>query len=150
MNLERETEILSEIEPMVLNCGFKIVEFHANRQRDRLKFALTLFGENGLSIADCAKVHKTILPKLEMLCPNDDVYIDVMSPGIERVLKSSREYKIFTGQIIRVLLVEGDDWFKATIEAADVGSVTLLVDNKKVSYDYDSIQKAKLDYRGAV
>jgi len=89
--------------------------------------------EGGITIDDCQLVSEILSDKLDEIDPIEHSYIfEVSSPGIDRPLKTERDYKKNLNKELEVKFYDSFDG-KKSIEA------TLL--------DFDD-EKVKLDYKG--
>ncbi|MDR2097193.1 MAG: hypothetical protein LBP37_01565, partial [Spirochaetaceae bacterium] len=63
-----------------------------------------------VSIDDCARVHRAILPRLELAFPKLDIYIEVSSPGIERKIKDGAEFAHYIGRPVSCYRTDISGW----------------------------------------
>jgi ribosome maturation factor RimP len=144
--LDSQNELKTDIEALVLELGFQIVEFHSATVHGRLHLEVVIYRPEGVSIDDCAAVHKIILPRAELILDDRDVAVQLASPGIDRTLKENREFAVFTGRGVQVLLRGAHDWIGGVIESASDRDVTLRSGQQRQSIAFADIQKARLDY----
>lgn len=117
-------------------------------QKNRNVFVrVVVYGENGLSLSDCEKLHKRLLPVMESVVPAErDLSMELSSPGIDRVLKRSHEYAIFTGKAVKLYKKGSGESIQGVIDSAgDTGFRLRLGDSSLMEFSYDEIQKAKLN-----
>jgi ribosome maturation factor RimP len=138
--------IFEDVEPIVKNAGFEIVELKGTERREALHVFIAVFRKEGVTADDCAEIHRLIKPRIELIMERQDISLEVASPGISRTLKSPREYKIFSGKGIKILLKNEDEWILGIIKQADEHQVEVNTGEETVSISLDNIQKAKLDY----
>jgi len=143
---DRQTELQTEIGALVEELGFQVVELHSAMVKGRLHLDLVIYRSEGVSIDDCASVHKVIMPRAELLLDNRDVAVQVSSPGIDRVLKDNRELAVFTGRGVRILTRDSDDWVGGIVDSASDREVFLRSGEQRTSIAFEAIQKARLDY----
>jgi ribosome maturation factor RimP len=74
-----------------------------------------------------------------------DPSLEVASPGIDRVLRSDREWEIFKGKGVSVLLRGGQERVRGRIESIDGKSVRLARREGPLVIELGAIAKAKLD-----
>ena len=94
---------------------------------------------------DCARVHRAVLPQLELAFPENDLYLEVSTPGITRQAKDGAELAHYTGRGLRVWRTDISDWSAGLLEAADGQGITIKVKEGCMRLDYSIIAKAKLD-----
>jgi ribosome maturation factor RimP len=99
-----------------------------------------------VGIVECARVHRALAARLEELMPDEDLGMEVTSPGMERNIKNAAEFALFTGRQVRVWDRRTSDWRSGTIKGADKVSVTLISDSTKEEdiVPFAEIAKAKL------
>ena len=74
----------------------------------------------------------------------DDISMEMCSPGIERTLRNAAEFEIFTGREVRVWDKNVNDWVCGKIKSSDKNQVTLeLEGGGEESVAYADIAKAK-------
>lgn len=140
-----EDRIFSQVEPIVAGSGMQLVDVRAQIVRDALRVHIVLFRDTGVSIDDCAEIHRMVLPQLEASEPDRDLYVEVGSPGIERAIRLPREYEIFRGKGVRILSRSSADWIRGIIESSDAASVAVRSGDAVVTVPFSDIQKARLD-----
>ena len=141
-----ETELRGDFAPLMKELGFAIVELHAAPVGGRMHLELVIYRAEGVSIDDCARVHKVVRPRAELILDDRDLAVQVASPGIDRTFKSNSEFQVFIDQGVRVLLRGADEWIVGVVESTDDRGVTLRDGDKRRTVTYDDIQKARLDY----
>jgi len=146
LNKETENKILNEVEVLVKNLGFSVVEVNSSTNRNRLKINVIIYSENGVKIDDCSMIHKTIFPRLEVIYDKFDVYLEVSSPGIERSFKDAREFSVFKGKAVKIMFGDSNDWDHGLIDSVDSDSVKIKIGDEIHSIKYFDVHKCKLDY----
>lgn len=131
--LQTVTEIADAIaEPL----GLHVVECKFGQQGRKRSLEVTIFKkESWVSLSDCEQLSRLLDAELEKRMAADGPLIEgsfdlqVQSPGIDRHLKTEREYKIFTGQVVQVQTKEkvGDlgITFKGTLTGNSDGKLHL-------------------------
>ena len=138
--------VRDQIEEVVQGVGFRIVELHSSVIKGRTHVNLVVYRPEGVSIDDCAEVHKTLRPRLELLLDDRDVAIQVASPGIDRTIKDNAEFAVFTGRGVSILSRETGEWFGGIVGDAGEREVEVRASEETRRIPYADIQKAKLDY----
>ncbi len=99
-----------------------------------------------IGVADCSKAHHALQPKLLSVlnATEDDLYMEVCSPGLERNIKNAAEFSFFIGKDVRVWDRNVSDWVRGVIVNADESQVSLKSEDDSVkSVAYSDIAKAK-------
>jgi len=149
-------EILEKITPLIENTAMRFdlipIEIDFEKENHRWFLRIFLFAHGrGVTLDDCEKVTRSLNEFLDELIPCK-YYLEVSSPGLERKLKSNREYLLFQGSNIILKLKSGVDEneekvFKAKIldfSEAEGLKVLRLEDEKEFLIPKDKIFSAKL------
>ncbi len=134
----------SDCEPLVQGLGYSLVELVVFKRQATWHIKAVISGAEGVGIADCTRVHRALLPRLEAILSSQDMYVEVTSPGLDRVLKNAAEFSLFVGKQVKVWNTDISDWETGTVSASDGESVTLTTDKGEVRMPYSKIAKAKL------
>jgi ribosome maturation factor RimP len=139
-----------ECNPLVEGLGYILVELRVNKVGTQARVSVSITRKEnlaeGIGVDDCAKVHRVLFPRLEVLMSSQEVYLEVMSPGMERNVKNAAEFAIFIDQSIRVLSRKLANWISGTLISADLESLVmeLMDSSEKITIQYEDIAKAKL------
>lgn len=141
-----DSELFSEIEPLVNGLGLSVVELNSHYAKGSLRIMLVVYGADGVSLDLCTAVYKAVMPRLELLKPERDVYLEVCSPGIGRKLKTVEELSVFKGLKVKILTYSSEEWIEGEIgEAGDESFSLLGLDGaEERAVRFNDIQKAKL------
>ena len=140
-----DEQLRNEVEPIVSGMGFSLVELRHNRSRKQNHITLVVYRPEGVGVNDCAAISKNLYPRLELIEGLENLRFQVSSPGLDRVLKSEREYTIFAGRGVRVMLHGQKEWIRGKIEGVQEGVLSLDEDGKMKKIKIADIRKAKLD-----
>lgn len=140
-----------ECSAVVDAAGFILVELQVVPQKGSVHITAVIASKDpkvDIGVADCSKAHHALQPKLiAMLGVNEDnVYMEVCSPGMERNLKNAAEFSFFVGREIRVWDKTVSDWVSGVIKSSDENQVTLVQPENggaEISVAYENIAKAK-------
>ncbi|MFN2312418.1 MAG: ribosome maturation factor RimP [Spirochaetia bacterium] len=135
----------SEISSLLDALGFFVVELQSARRPTGLHVSLVVYKRDGLGVDDIAEVHRTVLPRIELIHNSRDVHLEVSSPGISRTFKSNREFAVFRGRAVFVLSSASEDWIQGYIEDSNEHSVILRTQGGNKELRYSDIRKTKLD-----
>ncbi len=129
--------IEGNINPIIEKMGYEVVEVEYGKKVDGMNLTFYIDTPNGISIDDCEKVHKAIDGPLDQLNPtNDEKYIlNVSSCGLDRPLKTDRDFKRNIGKLVDVKLyksIEKKKDFTGTIVEFNEENLVLEIDGKKV------------------
>jgi ribosome maturation factor RimP len=141
-----DSELRSEIEPVIEGLGYSLVEARSTRRKETFQVSVVIYKPDGVGIEDCSTVHRTIMPRLEMMEEDVEVSLQVASPGVDRTIKDPREFTIFVGKGVRLLLDDADTWTAGVIESADDRQVVIVAAGERLSLPIERVRKARLDY----
>lgn len=106
-------EILEKITPLVENTAmrFNLIPIEIDFSKESGKWFLRIFlysYDHNVTLDDCEKVSRSLSDFLDELIPVK-YYLEVSSPGLDRKLKSDKEYSIFQGKTITLKLKKAVD-----------------------------------------
>jgi ribosome maturation factor RimP len=121
------------------------VELVVFKRQSSWQVKIVITSDEGAGIVECTRVHRAILPRLEALLDSQDMYVEVTSPGIDRVLKNAAEFAVFVGKQVKVWNTDISDWISGAVVSATADSVLLSTDKGEIGIQYSKIAKAKLN-----
>ena len=140
----------SDCAPIVEGLGYKLVDLKIVPSKTITKISAIITGTDpsqNIGVNDCAKVHRTLLARLEALLGTEETSMELTSPGIEHNIKNAAEFSVFTGRLVRVWDKTINDWIGGAITTADDKSVTLKAeDGTEHTITFENIAKAKFIY----
>lgn len=151
----------ADCSPLVTGLGYVLVDLKVVPQNGSIKVTAVITkpaGDSGaVGVNDCARVHRALLPRLEAVLDSQDIYMEVASPGMERLIKNPAEFALFVGRYVRVWDSQITDWVAGKIISSDDQSITLELVGEGVTEEsaqmqagqvstipYQRISKAKL------
>ena len=142
---ELQKRLMAEVEPVTNAMGFAVVELAVGGKRHQTQVHLTVFRPDGVGIEDCAAISRNVHPRLELIAGLGSATLEVSSPGLDRTLKNPREYSIFKGRRVQVLLEGESEWTGARILDTSAEGVTLETAGQPRNVLFTGIRRAKLD-----
>ena len=133
------------LEPLLSEAGLILVDLNASRRGGSAQVRMTVYSPKGTGTNECAKAHRIAYPKIVEALADPDPVLEVASPGIDRLLRSPREWSIFKGKEARVLLGGEEEWFRGRIESVEGGTVTLACAGGSRVIELEAVTKARLD-----
>jgi ribosome maturation factor RimP len=133
------------LEEVLKGLKFRLVELVVSRHRGSVQVKAVIY--NGMSIGtdDCTRVHRAIMPRLELAFEEQDVYLEVSSPGIDKLIKDGVEFNYYLGKGVRCYRTDISDWTAGILEAADEKGIVIKTKDEDIRLEFDVIAKAKLD-----
>ena len=122
-------EIEVALQPIAAELNIEIVEIEFKQGKEP---ALTVYidTETGVDLNTCEKFHRAIDPVLDEIDPTFGApyTLNVSSPGLDRPLKTDRDYQKCMGLKVEVKLfapMRGKKFFEATLKGHDENCVYL-------------------------
>lgn len=103
-------QVFALVAPIAESFGLEVIEVLYEKKYDGMNLTVVIDKDGGVTIDDCEKLHRAIDGPLDELDPIDTAYIlNVSSPGIDRPLKTERDYKRNLNKKISVKLYKPMD-----------------------------------------
>ena len=91
--------------PLLEERGLELVEANCIRQGRGLLFQLFIDKQGGISIGECAAINRQLAQKIdEHPLTQEDYWLEVSSPGLDRPLKTAKDFLRVCGQEIHLFL----------------------------------------------
>lgn len=110
-----KNEITDKLIPLIENTAMRYgvipLEVDFSKENGKWFLRIFLYKKEGVTLDDCENVSRSLNPFLDELIPMK-FYLEVSSPGLDRKLKSDKEYIVFQGKTIDLKLkslIEGTD-----------------------------------------
>jgi ribosome maturation factor RimP len=123
-----------------------LVELSLSRHKGSVQVRAVAYKQGNMGVDDCSRLHHALLPRLELAFPGQDLYVEVSSPGIERLIKDGAEFAHYTGRGVRCFRTDISDWSSGILQSSDEKGLVLKEKKGTVTLSYEVIAKAKLDY----
>jgi ribosome maturation factor RimP len=140
--------LIELLEPVVRNQGFELWELEYQARRASGFLRLYIDAEQGIDLEACEKVSRAVSALLDEADPIPVEYtLEVSSPGMDRVLRTTVHFTRFIGQrasVDMVLPVHGRRRFLGKLLAVSGDELTLDQDGQPVQLRIDGISKAHL------
>jgi ribosome maturation factor RimP len=160
--------IYDTLEPVAKGLGMVILELNKKKKKARggssgsVQVRVAIYRpEENIGVDDCSRFHKAILPRLELAFPGKDLYLEVSSPGIGRLIKDGNEMVHFIGRNIKCYTAfnnatalntaaalnnaDGGGWIGGILRSADEKGITLETGDGIIALPYEVIAKARLE-----
>ena len=143
-----DKRIKSLISPTIEQMGFEIVRVkYDDKDKATLQIMLDK-NNNGIQIAECARLSTTISTILDVDDPIDrDYNLEISSPGINRPLTRKKDFEIWKGHITTIKTLEKIDQrnnFKGILIGVSKNEILLELVEGTIGLDFDWIEEARL------
>ncbi|MCL2184974.1 MAG: ribosome assembly cofactor RimP [Treponema sp.] len=133
------------LEEVLKGLKYNLIELTVSKQKGSVQIRAVIYNGRSIGTDDCSKVHRAITPRLELAFPEQNIYLEVSSPGIDRLIKDGIEFGFYTGKPVRCYRNDITEWTRGILESADEKGVVLKTKDGTVVLPYENIAKAKLD-----
>jgi ribosome maturation factor RimP len=143
--------LFDSLEPVVKGLGMSLIELDVFQRKGRgaspgsVQVKVVVYQAGSIGVNDCSRVHRAILPRIELAFPGRDVFLEVSSPGIDRLIKDGGEFLHFTGRGVKCYRSDIPGWTGGLLGSADEKGIIIKTKDGELSLGYDIIAKAKLD-----
>ncbi len=145
MKVKSVQEIQAVLQPIADSMNIEIVEVEFKQGREP---ALTIYidVEGGVDLNTCEAFHRAIDPVLDELDPTlgAPYTLNVSSPGLDRPLKTERDYNKCMGKKVEVKLfapMQGKKYFEATLVGFDEHCVSIDLGGEVLKLEKNKIAK---------
>ena len=148
--------LFEEINSLLEAMNLKAVDCIKNDTPQGVQMIITVYSpEREITTDDLAAVYNIIYPRYQVIFGDRDLMLEVSSPGLQRSLRDTYEFSLFTSRLVKVYTTKYSSWVEGYIEHSDEKSVTLrdavIIDTgseeKEITLPFTEVQKAKLSFR---
>lgn len=132
------TETVSRlIEPIISDMGYELCEVEYKKEQGNMILYVFIDSPNGILLEDCEKVSRAIDPILDEHDPIPDSYfLSVSSLGLDRPIKTDRDFERNIGKLVTIKLyaaVNKKKEYTAKLISYDAGSVAVELDGNTLT-----------------
>ncbi len=140
-------EVEKFLEPIVAEQGCEIVDVEFAKKYNGDNLTIFIDKKGGVTIDDCERVHNAINEPLDELNPtNDKPYtLNVSSPGVDRPIKTDKDFTRNLGEVLEVKLYEAiqkKKLYVGKLMSFNSDTIELDQDGTLISIDRKLISKA--------
>ena len=143
--------LYASLEPVIRGMGMSLIELSVYRGKARqglpatVQIKIVIYKPTVVGVDDCSKVHRTLIPRLELAYPELDIYLEVSSPGIDRLIKDGSEFVHYIGRSVKCYCTDISDWKEGVLSAATESKIVLRLGDEEAVLPYEIIAKARLN-----
>jgi ribosome maturation factor RimP len=134
--------------PILTEMGLELVEVQFRREQIGWVLRLIIYRPTGVTVEDCVSVSREVSNLLDVEDLIDQPYhLEVSSPGLDRPLKTARDFARHQGQKIKVVSktpIDDHQEITGLIDQVKEGSVVVATERERIEIPYSLIAKAKL------
>ncbi|WP_461256792.1 LSm family protein [Treponema sp. R80B11-R83G3] len=106
------------LEAVLNGLGFSLIELAVSRHKGSAQIRAVIYNGGSIGTDDCSRAHRAIMPRLELAFEGQDIYLEVSSPGIDRLIKDGAEFANYKGRGVRCYRADISDWTAGILESA--------------------------------
>ena len=146
-----EEKVESLVKEKIEKIGYELYDVLYVKEGSNKILRIVIDSEKGISLDDCEKVNNEIKETIDEANPIEEQYfLEISSPGIERLLRKDWQLKKFKGADVNIKLFKKDENGKKeyTGTLGDITKNTLDVeaDGKNITIDRKIISQVKTVY----
>lgn len=148
-SIEERIECL--VKDKIESIGYDLYDVEYAKEGKNYFLRIYIDKENGIDLEDCEKVNDAISDILdEANYISDQYFLEVSSPGIERVLRKDKHLEQSIGVEVEVKMFKKDEngnkSYEGFLKSYDNNSIKIDVDDKEVNIDRKDIAQIKTIY----
>ena len=146
-----EEKVESLVKDKIEKIGYELYDVIYTKEGSNKILRIVIDSEKGISLDDCEKVNNEIKETIDEANPIEEQYfLEISSPGIERLLRKDWQLKKFKGTEVNIKLFKKDENGKKEYTGI-LGNVTekmlnIEVEGKEISIDRKIISQVKTVY----
>lgn len=149
----KKSEIVDRVEKMVTAItdekGYETVDVEYVKEAGQFYLRVVVDKEGGISLNECEEVSRELSPKLD---ENDFIeenyYLEVSSPGIDRALKRDKEFVKYKGRDVEIKLykaIDGVKQFEGELVGLDEeNNIVVIINNEEVKFNRKDVAIIRL------
>ena len=153
--MAKGTGIAERVETLITPCvsalGYCIWDVEYVKEGAEWYLRITIDSDAGIGIDDCERVSHAITPIIDEADPIEDFYyLEVSSPGIERVLRKPEHFSASIGSDVEVRLYAPDEKkrkaYTGTLAAYDGKSIAVCYEGETIVFPCEKVSKVRTVY----
>ncbi|HEV8640766.1 MAG TPA: ribosome maturation factor RimP [Methylomirabilota bacterium] len=142
---ERSAQIEEVIQPVLHDHGLELVDLEWRPRRPRAVLRVFIDKPGGVAIGDCERLSREVGDLLDVAGLIAESYdLEVSSPGLDRQLRTEREYRWATGKRVRCWLAGGAE-VRGRLAEVVPECLVLEREGERVELPRAVVTKARLD-----
>jgi len=145
MKVDDKQMVSGLLEGPLREQNYELADVVVSRYRTAVTVRLFVYGENGVTVGECARLSRLagdILDGTELF--ENGYALEVSSPGLDRPLKTLRDYRYRIGETVRVEFQNGRKRLTGEIVAVQDERVVFKVDDEVVTIDLAEVKLAQI------
>lgn len=143
-----EDIISALIQPIIEEKEMELVDVNFVKEGQDWFLRIFIDKEEGIDLDDCELISRAVSDLLDKNDPISQSYhLEVSSPGVERPLKTTKDFQRFLGSPVQIktfVPIEGKKKLKGILEDGNEEEITLSIGQEKINIPREKISKANL------
>ena len=145
MKVDDKQMVSGLLEGPLREQNYELADVVVSRYRTAVTVRLFVYGENGVTVGECARLSRLAGDILDGTGLFENGYaLEVSSPGLDRPLKTLRDYRYRIGETVRVEFQNGRKRLTGEIVAVQDERVVFKVDDEVVTIDLAEVKLAQI------
>ena len=145
-NIEEKVTLL--LEPIITNLNYELYDIEYAKEEKNYFLRIFIDSPKGIDLNDCEKVNDAITDILdEADYIKEQYFLEVSSPGVERILRKDKHLKQNIGKNVNAKLFKkdqnGNKEYNGVLKSFDKDSITLEIDKAEKNIERKSIAQLK-------
>ena len=146
-----EEKVESLVKDKIEKIGYELYDVLYVKEGSNKILRIVIDNENGISLDDCEKVNNEIKEIIDEANPIEEQYfLEISSPGIERLLRKDWQLKKFKGAEVNIKLFKKDENGKkeyvGTLGNVTENTLDVETESKNITIDRKIISQVKTVY----
>lgn len=141
-------KLIKLITPIVTDKNLELYHIEYVKESGENYLRIYIDSPNGISLDDCEKVSRPVSDLLDIEEPiNEPYYLEVSSPGIERILYTDAHLEKYIGNEVQVKLlklIEGKKIYEGSLVSYNQEEIVISFENKNFNITKDKIKTISL------
>lgn len=134
-------------QPIVEGLGIELIDVEFVKEGSSKVLRLYIDKKGGVGLDDCETVSRAVEPVIDEKDPIGTPYnFEVSSPGLDRPLKTDRDFERYEGEAVEVSLYaarEGVKKFTGILVGKNNGIISVKCDDEVIEFDEKEVSKVK-------
>ena len=146
-----EEKVESLVKEKIEKVGYELYDVLYVKEGSNKILRIVIDSENGISLDDCEKVNNEIKETIDEANPIEEQYfLEISSPGIERLLRKDWQLKKFKVTDVKIKLFKKDENGKkeyiGTLGEVTENTLEVILNGQNVTIDRKIISQVKTVY----
>lgn len=146
-----EEKVESLVKDKIEKIGYELYDVIYTKEGSNKILRIVIDSEKGISLDDCEKVNNEIKETIDEVNPIEEQYfLEISSPGIERLLRKDWQLKKFKGEEVNIKLFKKDEngkkEYTGTLGDITENTLDVEVEGENTTIDRKIISQVKTAY----